>query len=332
MATSGTVGATSIDVITLVEHAFRRCAKLPSTVSAEQLLGAKESLFFLLTNQVNQGLSLWCISKYVVPTVPGKTVYPLPRGAEKVLNVSYRTQAALSGTPISGTGWSGAVFTGATFVTNVEIAFTAAVTPALVVETSLDAGATWQQVGAFDRQAIQLPAGEAVAQDLDNPVAATHWRVRDTSGVLGATSVLTFSNTPSEVPMAPFNRDDYFNLPNKTFQATRAVQYWFDKQLAPQLWVWPVPSSGADQIVAQVHRQIQDVGVLTGTLEVPQRWYEYIIFALACKVAVELPAGELPPGRLEYLEAKAAEHLMEASDGESDGAPLRLQPNLRGYT
>lgn len=331
MSTSGTAGATSIDVITLLEHAFRRCAKLPSTVSAEQLLGAKESLFFLLTNLVNEGISLWCVSKYVAPTVAGQTVYPLPRGAERVLNVNYRTQALLTGTPISGAGWAGASFTDPVFVTNVEVTFSVANTPALVVEISNDVGVTWQQVAAFALQPTTLTAGAAIAQDVDNSVAATHWRVRDTSGVLAA-SVVELANTPSDIPMSSFNRDDYFALPNKTFQATRAVQYWFDKQLAPQLWVWPVPSNAADQIVAQVHRQIQDVGALNGTLEVPQRWYEYVIFALACKVAVELPSGELPPGRLEYLEAKAAEHLASASEGESDGAPFKIQPNLRGYT
>jgi hypothetical protein len=47
---------------------------------------------------------------------------------------------------------------------------------------------------------------------------------------------------------------------------------------------------------------------------------------------LELPAGEVPPGRLEYLDSKAEYHLNRAADGESDGAPIRLQPAIRGYT
>jgi len=52
---------------------------------------------------------------------------------------------------------------------------------------------------------------------------------------------------------------------------------------------------------------------------------------LACRCALELPAGELPPGRYELIEAKAAQHLAQAEDSESDGAPIRISPNIRGY-
>jgi hypothetical protein len=59
---------------------------------------------------------------------------------------------------------------------------------------------------------------------------------------------------------------------------------------------------------------------------------QYIIYGLAELVCSELPAGEVPPGRLEYLMAKTQEFYNSAADGESDGAPLKLAPNLRGYT
>ena len=131
--------------------------------------------------------------------------------------------------------------------------------------------------------------------------------------------------------MTQMNRDDYFSLPNKTFQANKSLQYWFDKQIAPQIWLWPVPNT-ADQLAVEYHRQIEDVGSLNNLIEVPQRWYEYVIFGLSCRVAVELPSGELPPGRLEYLEGKAEYHLQRAADGESDGAPIKLVPAIRGYT
>ena len=102
MATSGTVGATAIDVTTLIEHAFRRCGKLPSTISSELQLGAKESLFFLLTSLVNSGLSLWCINKYVIPLASGVSTYPLLAGTADVLNVQFRTYTVLSGTVTTG--------------------------------------------------------------------------------------------------------------------------------------------------------------------------------------------------------------------------------------
>ena len=135
--------------------------------------------------------------------------------------------------------------------------------------------------------------------------------------------------------MAKLSNDDYVALPNKTFSVpvgSKSLQFWFDKQTAPRIWIWPASQGSVDQIVVWGQKHIQDVGALTNTLDVPQRWLESIILLLACRCAVELPTGELPPGRLEYLEAKSAEHLAQAEDGESDGAPIRLSPNIQGYT
>ena len=71
-ATSGTIGATVVDATTLMEHAIRRCGKLPSTISSELQLAIKESLFFLLTALVNDGISLWCIVKTELPLTAGQ--------------------------------------------------------------------------------------------------------------------------------------------------------------------------------------------------------------------------------------------------------------------
>ena len=69
MATSQTVGRTSVSVTSLVEHAFRRCGKLASTISGELQMSAKENLFFLLTDLANRGLSLFCQKKTVLQTI-----------------------------------------------------------------------------------------------------------------------------------------------------------------------------------------------------------------------------------------------------------------------
>lgn len=331
LVTSGTVNATVIDVTTLMEHAVRRCGKLPSTLGSELQQSAVESLFFLLTDLTNEGVSLWCVKKAVLPLYPGVTTYPLPPGADDVLALNYRTSTPLTGgIAISGAGWAGYNFGTAVDPANVQITFSAAGLPSLVVESSTD-NVTWVQAAAFLKPPASVAAGSALAQDLDSTGAAQYWRVRDTSGTLQAFSALTFSANPSEVPLTPYNRDDYLALPNRSFTSNKSLQYWYDKQIQPQLWLWPVPAA-ADQIVLQYTRQIQDVGSLTNAIEVPSRWYEYILFTWAARIGVELPAGELPPGRLDYLEAKSEYHLNRAANGESDGAPIRLAPMISGYT
>jgi hypothetical protein len=135
--------------------------------------------------------------------------------------------------------------------------------------------------------------------------------------------------------MAKLNGDDYQNLPNKTLSVpsgSKSLQYWFDKQVSPRIVIWPASQGSTDQIVIWTQRHIQDVGALTNTLDIPQRWLESIILTLACRCALELPAGELAPGRYELLSAEAQIHLTQAEAGESDGAPIRIMPNIRGYS
>ncbi len=335
MATSGTVGQTQIDVTNLIEHAFRRCGKLASTISSELQLSARENLFFLLSDLANRGLSLWCVQKSVLAVTPNQIQFTLPTGTVDLMNCMYRSKTDLTGSTISGVSYQGLDLGSGLddAVYNVAILFTAAVTVTLVLESSSD-GVTWAGVASF-------PAAQAVAAnvslclDADNSTSARYWRVRDTSGSLPTVAALTFSVEPYEIPMAKLSNDDYVSLPNKTFAVpagSKSLQYWFDKQINPRIWIWPASQGSSDQIVVWTQRHIQDVGALSNTLDIPQRWQESIIMTLACRCALELPAGELPPGRYELLEAKAAQHLAQAEDSENDGAPIRISPAIGCYS
>lgn len=335
MATSGTVGATSVDVSAIIEHAFRRCGKLASTIPGELQLSAKENLFFLLSDLANRGTSLWCVEKRILGVIPSQTTFTLPVGTVDVRDAFYRTKTDLTGSTISGSGYSGldlgsgldeAVYT-------VSIMFTGSTTATMAIESSPD-NATWTQRAAFPA-AQTVAAGTRICADVDNSISARYWRVRDTSGTLPTVDTLTFSTTPVETPMTKLASNDFVRTPQKGFGSatgTKSLQYWYDKQTTPRIWVWPTTQGSVDQIVLWTQRHIQDVGALTNTLDIPQRWMESIILTLACRCALELPAGELPPGRLEFLEGKAAEHLTRAEAGESDHSPIRLAINIGAYS
>lgn len=342
MATSGTTGQTTIDVTTVVEHAFRRCGKLASTISGELLQSARENLFFLLSDLANRGLSLFCVQQAVIPLAAAQNPYLLPLGTVDLLQALYRTVTPLSLAPVEG-GSTSALNTAGQQPAALQVMVThtgagpAAINAGdLVVEWSSN-GTTWLPTGLnFNLWAGPLPVTGIAQLALD----VTAWglvswlRVRSLNASL-LVSGLAASTNPVEIAMAKLNRDEYLLLPDKTFTSpagSKSLQYWFDKQVAPQVWLWPAVSQSGDLLSLWLQTQIQDVGLLSGQLAVPQRWLESIILLLACRVAVELPAQELPPQRLEYLEAKAQEHLAQAEDGENDGAPIRLQPTMRGYT
>ena len=328
--TSGTVGQTTIDVSTFVEKAYRRCGKLASTISSELQISAKENLFLLLSDLANRGTSLWCIQKTVLAVNSSQTYYPMPAGTVDVNTALYRTKTDLTGTTINGAGWQGLSLPTATVVNTVSVSFATATVPTLVVESSAD-NVSWTLRASLS-SAIALPAATLVCADVDNSATASFWRVRDTSGVLASVTSLVFSTLPNELPLSKMSNDDYAALPDKTGTGAKALQFWYDKQINPRIWVWPVPQAPGDQIVVWTQRHIQDVGAFTNTVEIPQRWYESVLLTLACRCALELPAGELPEGRYELLKGLADEHLLQAEDGESDGSPIRIAPRIGGYT
>lgn len=331
VTTSGTVGQTQTDVMSIVDLAFMRCGKLPSTISSELQLAAKRELFLFLSRMANRGRSLWCMQKVVLPATASKAVYDLPVGTVDVYSVQYRTKTDLSGSTISGTGWQGIDLGSgnATTVATVTVAFTTATTPTLAVEYSTDL-ITWTQAATMGGQSYA--AGAAFCGDVDNPVTAQYWRVRDTSGTLATVSALTFSNQPNDLPVTVMSNDDYSALPNKSMTGSKVLQYWYDKQVQPRMWVWPVAQASTDQIVVWTQRQIQDVGVFTNALDVPQYWVDAVIANLAAACVLILPSGEVSESRYSILKAIADEKLQEAEDSQSDGAPIKLGARIAGYT
>ena len=73
-----------------------------------------------------------------------------------------------------------------------------------------------------------------------------------------------------------------------------------------------------------------DVGTMTQSVEVPQRWVEAIVLGLAARLACETPAVDI--NLIGPLEQRAAIALQTARDGDNDGSSMFIQPNFRGYT
>lgn len=329
MATSGTVDRTKINVATLIDTAFRRCGKAPSTVSGELLEAAQNALFFLLSELVNEGINLFCIRKSILGSLPRTPQFELPSGTTDVLDVLYRTVQNLAGTVESEDG------------TSLGVNFVTPVTPALVSGVMGEPGALtarfvieyknsdrWLFYSYSDE--LEIEKGAAFAFDMPNTaVPSARWRVRDSKG--GTVAAVRFGMIRQEQEMTKIGRDDYIRLPDK-FRTGKSLQYWFDKQIEPVLHVWPLSPNLDDQIIVYQHGQIEDIGRLTNELAVPTRWYEAVIFTLASRLVLEIPPAEVPPGRYEILSASAATYTQRAGRGESDGAPLRLSPQIRGYT
>jgi hypothetical protein len=328
MAVSGTVSTTNFNTGRIIDNALRRCKIASQQITAEYIDIANDQLYLMLSDLANRGTQLWCIEKQIYPLYEGISGVTLDLGTVDILNSNLRYLMPVTGTNVDTATSRTIDFSSATYVTTVGIKWSAASAP-LIFERS-DDNVTWTTVQTeTDLEAV---SGEWTWFDLDSGLASIYFRVRATSGVLSFSDIYT-GNTPTEITLSRLNRDDYTNLPNKSFQSTRPLQYWFDRQVnQPVMRLWPVPNAAAEfyQIVLWRQRYIMDVGTMTQNLDIPQRWYDAIVAGLAAKLAQEIV--EVSPDMIPVLDQKAAQSLSIAMMEERDNSPMMIAPNIAMYT
>jgi len=352
MAYSGTVGTTVIQVQTLIDHGARRCGKLAEELTSEQVLSARESLFFLLSNLINIGIQYWAIDKKVYGLQANNYIYKLPVGGNDVLQALYRRMNRPSGSYASS---AGGIVENA-FDSNIDTVCTQnaangnisvnygtdnpvyigsiGILPGVsgdidcIFEYSAD-GITWNTL--YDPGVTTWVNGEWIWHDV-NPGQTVPWyRIRARNGSILSLRELYFGNNSTEITMARLNRDDYTNLPNKNFTANQPFQFWFNRTIPQsEIVLWPVPSDPFVQMTVWYSRQIMDVGDLYGELEVPQRWFEAVVFMLSHRMSLELPGVDT--ARIQYLEGQAEKYLGLAEAEERDKSPIYFAPNISVYT
>ena len=327
MAYSGTVSQTTFNTRRVIEHAARRCKMPAQSLSAEHIDIANDALYLMLSDLANQGAPLWCIQKSIYPLYEGTNYITTYSGTVDILNANLRWLQEVTGDDSTTNTTNITEFSTPTEVSTVGIKWSAASSP--VEFSRSDDGLTWTIIQS---EVPNVGSGEWSWYDLGSAVAANFFRVRATSGNLDFSQIY-LGNTPTEIPLARLNRDDYTNLPNKSFQSNRPLQYWLDRQsLSPVMNLWPVPNAAATemQVVVWAHRHIMDVGTMTQEIEVPQRWYETIVAMLAAKLAMEFV--EVDAQIVPMLDAKAQQTLYMAQQEERDNSPINIAPSIGAYT
>lgn len=355
MAYSDTYGQV-YNVQTLIDHGARRCGKLAEELTSEQLLSARESLGFVLSNLINIGIQYWAIEKEVIGLTADKYIYTLPTGSNDVLNALYRTMNRPSGSYTTSAGGTVALVGDNDINTfcqqtspngNISVNFGTdnpiyagsiglmpylagggSATWTLILEYSVD-GITWNTLN--DLGTVVVTDKVWIWTDIDPGQSVQYYRVRISGGSTLALREFYVGNNSREITMSRLNRDDYTNLPNRNFTANQPYQFWFNRTVPnPEIYLWPVPSDPFVQMTVWYSKQVMNVGELTNELQIPQRWYLAVVNMLAHQMAMELPQVDL--ARVQYLEAQAEKYLALAEAEERDRSPVYFAPNIGVYT
>jgi hypothetical protein len=115
----------------------------------------------------------------------------------------------------------------------------------------------------------------------------------------------------------------YATIPNKNATG-RPIQVWINRQITPQINVWPTPD-GTVLFCYWRLRRIQDASGSTQTMDIPFRFLNCLVAGLAYYLSMKLPVD---PGRRGELKMDYEEQLQMAQDEDREKAPIRLVPRV----
>ena len=357
MAYSGTYNKTKITVDQLISYAFRDAGRTAEEITPEYSDAGKQALFYILQNSANRGINIWlqqnvvmgaqtdqqwltmpanCVdvleANWVYAVTPSITAaLPLDNADSPALfNQSVNSDLNLHATSTLDENWFGASYSPGTRIFYVGFN---AYSPAGLTDYNLDLevsndGITWDVWESFPTQTL------ADRQWAYFTINATqnfyYFRLKNRDTTTFSLRAIQFAQSQQVIPMARLNRSDYWSLPNKQFQSQRSLQYWFNRQIDPQLYLWPVPNNNFQVFQFILDIQPQDVGSLTNELYVPDRVIPYVQAALSHKISMQLP--DIDVTRVGYLEKLALQARTEFEEEDRDKSPIYFQPNIAPYT
>lgn len=326
MSTSGTVGRTVFTFEKILTQAMRRCRLNPAVQTAELVDAARTSMYLVFTALANRGLNLWRVEHNFLSVIPGQIRYSLPPGSIYLANLNFITNSG------DTTGILGAIpggytvtFPEAATLFRAGIKFSAPFTGSLQFQSTADS-LVWVDQGTIASATYE--ADRWYWFDLKKSAELIAYSV--TSADAFTLSDATVGRQLSSIPLWPWNRDDYSRQPFRTQNGRPCTNYFFDRQIDPTLWVWPNPTNEYDFIEYWIHRQIQDINLLTEEIDVPIHWMNCAVWALArelCFLSPEIDKEVIP-----LVVAESDRALENAELGETDGSSMFIQPAIGVYT
>lgn len=358
MAYSGTYNRTKITVDQLISYAYRDAGRTAEEITPEYADAGKQALFYILQNSANRGINIWLQQNVVLGAQTNQQWIDMPANCVDVLEANWVyivNPSITSALPVTSTS-APALFDqsanadldlhatstladnyfGASYSPGTRIFYVGfnAYSPVGTTDYDLDLevsndGITWDLWESFPT--TTLADREWAYFTINATQEFYYFRLKNrTTTSTFSLRAIQFAQSQQVIPLARLNRTDYWNLPNKQFPSDRSLQYWFNRQIDPQMYLWPVPNNNYQVFQLILDIQPQDVGSLSNELYMPDRVIPYMQAALSHKIAMQLPGVDL--NRVQYLEKLALQARTEFEEQDRDKSPIYFQPNIAPYT
>ena len=121
------------------------------------------------------------------------------------------------------------------------------------------------------------------------------------------------------------SRSEFLSIPNKTTSG-RPPQFFLDRQITPNLKLWPLPENSTDVLYYDALTRIQDADTMQNTIEVPFRFYPCLTAGLAYYLSIKKA-----PDRIQLLKAIYEEEFDRAAAEDRDRYSFTITPTLDYY-
>ena len=126
----------------------------------------------------------------------------------------------------------------------------------------------------------------------------------------------------TDFDMTRISRGEYQSQPNKATQG-RPNSFFFNRQITPEITLWPAPENSTDEIRYYYVQRIEDADSLTNNVDAPFRFLPCMAAGLAYYLSVKKA-----PERVQLLKSIYEEEFQRAADEDEDRVPLRLTPSI----
>ena len=121
------------------------------------------------------------------------------------------------------------------------------------------------------------------------------------------------------------SRDTYLAIPNKATTG-RPTQFFLDRQITPNLKIWPAPENATDVIYYDALTRMNDADAHTNTIEVPFRFYPCLTAGLAYYISLKRA-----PDRIQLLKNIYEEEFDRAMAEDRDRSSFSITPSMSFY-
>lgn len=153
------------------------------------------------------------------------------------------------------------------------------------------------------------------------PGVKTYQLSNDTIDIIETIIRNTTSGSALDYTVSRIGVGDYATLPNKNTTG-RPLQVYVDRQVQPNITIWPVPDLPYT-LIYWTMRRIQDATTATDVMDMPVRFIPCLIAGLAFHIAMKRPEAiqRVPMLKQEYME-----QFQLAADEDRGREPARFVP------